>query len=321
MSTLHDTSERTAPEDRKIADRLTREDLTSSISLTLPDNHAPSCRLDGEGRKQQGARWRAAVAAWHRYFDVLLGTVLVLAGALKGQQLLADPSAGRASGFPRELLIGTAAFELTFGCWLLAGLYRRPTRWLALAWFTSLAGVALKQAVSGAASCACLGKLHIHPWLMFAFDVAAVAALWTWTPNGHSSRRCLPATLCLSLLPAAALFSLAGAPRDPLLSAEIDLGKLAQGGREQQAFQCSNDSGASVDVAAIETSCPCASIHLQRADVPAGQFLTGNVTLDLRSTPDFVGHLAIEAKGFTRRGRVALVLLIRARVHAAPQND
>ncbi|HTU91558.1 MAG TPA: hypothetical protein VMF69_15855, partial [Gemmataceae bacterium] len=133
-----------------------------------------------------------------------MGAVLLLAGALKGQQLLMDPSAGRTSGFSRELLIGASAFELAFGYWLLAGLYRRLTRWLALGWFTSLAAVALAQALGGAPSCACLGALHAHPWLMFASDVAAVAALWMWSPSDLSSQRQLPAVLCLSLLPAAA---------------------------------------------------------------------------------------------------------------------
>jgi len=80
-----------------------------------------------------------------------------------------------------------------------------------------------------------------------------------------------------------------------------------------------NASGALVEVAAIETSCPCASIRLERSDVPAGQFLAGSVTLDLRHKPDFVGDLVIEAKALTKDGRVALVLLIRARVYPASQ--
>ncbi len=232
---------------------------------------------------------RAAGSISQRYLDVALGAVLVLAGVLKGQQLLADPSVGRASGFPRELLIGASAFELAFGCWLLAGLYRRLTRWLALSWFTSLAAVASAQALGGAPSCACLGELHTHPWFMFAFDVAAVAALWTWTPHDHSSRRQLPTILCLTLLPAAALLGLAGASRDRTLFAEIDLGDIAQGGQKQHAFQCRNDSGAFVEVAGIETSCPCASIRLERREVAVGQFLAGEVTLDMGHRPEFLG--------------------------------
>lgn len=260
---------------------------------------------------------RSVRAFWQRYVDVFLGAVLVLAGALKGQQLLTDPSMGLASGFPRALLIGAAAFELAFGCWLFAGLYGWVTRWIALAWFTSLAAVALAQTAGGAASCACFGALHTSPWLMLSFDVAAVAALWKWSPNDHSSPRHLPLVLCLCLLPATAFLGLTGAPRNRTLFAEIDLGSLAQGGCQQQAFQCCNDSGTLVEVAAIETSCPCASIHLERTGIPAGQCLKGNVTLDLDRERDFVGDLAIEAKGLTRGGRVAFRLVIRARVNKA----
>ncbi len=239
---------------------------------------------------------RTFLTFFHQYLDGVLGVILALAGVLKGWQLLADPSVGRATGFPRELLIGAAAFELAFGCWLLAGLYRRVTRWLALAWFTILAAVALAQALGGVPACPCLGELHAHPGLMFVFDVAAVAALWMWTPNDLSSGRRWPMALCLSLLPAAALLGLAGAPRAQPLFMEIDLGDVAQGGQKQQSFQFRNDSGALVEVAAFEPSCPCVSIHLERSGVTTGEFLAGNVALDLRRKPDFVGDLVIEVK-------------------------
>jgi hypothetical protein len=48
---------------------------------------------------------------------------------------------------------------------------------------------------------------------------------------------------------------------------DIDLGEIAQGGTKQHAFQLRNSSGALVEVNAIETSCPCASIHLEQASV------------------------------------------------------
>lgn len=257
----------------------------------------------------------------HRYLDVVLGVVLVLAGALKEQQLLTDLSATRASGFPRELLIGESAFELAFGCWLLAGLYRRLTRWLALYWFTILAAVALAQAVDGVPSCACLGELHTSPWLMFAFDVAAVSALRMWSPHEPSPRQNLPTILCLCLLPVVALLGLSVIPRTQPLFAEIDLGEMAQAGQKQHAFQLRNYSSAFVEVAVIETSCPCASIILERTGAPVDQFLAGNVVLDLRAKPGFLGDLVIEAKGLTQRGQVAFVLRIRARVYRASQED
>lgn len=252
---------------------------------------------------------------------MVLGLVLVLAGALKSQQLLTDPSVGRATGFPRELLMGTAAFELAFGCWLLAGLYRRLTRWLALAWFTSLAAVALAQALGGASACPCFGELHAHPWFMFVIDVLAVLALWTWSPLGSSSRSHLPLILFLSLLPSVALLGLARIPRSQPLFAEIDLGDVVQGGQKEQPFHIRNGSRTFVEIAAVESSCACGRIYLEGNRVVAGQSLAGNVTLDLRHKPTFVGDLAIDVKGLTPGKRAVLLLVIRARVYPAFQAD
>lgn len=300
------------------------EQPSSLARPSLTENTADAPSLQGGDSVQMwgGGLIPRACAAWtflQRYLDVALGLVLVVAGALKGHQLLTDASAGRASGFPRELLIGATAFELAFGCWLLAGLYRRMTRWLALAWFTSLAAVALAQAMGGAPTCACLGELHTNPWLIFAFDMAAVAALWMSGPIGSSSPRCLSLALFLSLLPAAGVISLAAVPRPESLFAEIDLGDIAQAIQKQQAFQFRNDSGTLMEISAIETSCPCASIRLERSGVPAGQFLAGTVTLDLRPKPEFTGNLVIEAKGLRSNGKVVFLLRIRAWVNPEPQ--
>ena len=39
---------------------------------------------------------------------------------------------------------------------------------------------------------------------------------------------------------------------------------------------------------------PSSPLWVERGEVPAGQFLAGNVTLDLRQKRDFVGDLAVE---------------------------
>jgi len=280
---------------------------------------------DGElsGERLRGwVQWRrAALGVLYQYLDIVLGAVLTLAGVLKARQLLENPLVGRAGGLPRWLLFCVAAFELGFGLWLLAGLYRRATRWLCLLWFTSLAAVALAQALGGVASCACFGDLHTHPLLMFLFDGTAVVLLWNWTPRDHcssnraSSRWRLPLILALALLAAVGLIGLAGAAPNRPVVAEITLGNTAQGGETQQAFRCINDSGEFMEVASIETSCACATISLERPGVPPGQSLAGTVKLDLRQKPEFVGNLVIEARGLTRRGRVAFLIETRATVY------
>ena len=112
----------------------------------------------------------------------------------------------------------------------------------------------------------------------------------------------MTATLCLSLVTAAGLLAWPVFLAQQPLFAEIDLGDIAQGGQKQQAFQFRNDRGKLVDVAMIETSCPCASIHLEQTEIRAGEFLAGDVTLDLQSKPEFVGKLAIEVRGSDATG-------------------
>ncbi len=299
-----------------------------SGSVNLPSAEstveAPSERaLEPVLPNERHHRWRprAALGVLHQYLDVVLGVVLGLAGVLKARQLFENPLLGRGDGMPRWLLVCVAAFELAFGLWLLAGLYRRVTRWLCLVWFTSLAAVALAQALGGVASCACFGDLHTQPWLMFLFDGAAVVLLWTKTPDNHclsnanSARWRLPLVLTLALLLAAGAIGLAAAPPIKPVLAEIALGSAAQGGETQQAFRCINDSGEFMEVVAIEPNCSCVSVSLEQSGIAPGQFLGGTVKLDLRQKPEFVGDLAIEARGLTRQGRVAFLLEIRATVY------
>ncbi len=91
---------------------LVRTSLTETTAENMPAERENHIRTYTDGLKLVRSGWTVC----QRYRDVILGVVLVLVGALKGHQLLTDPSAGLASGFPRELLIGASAFELAFGC-------------------------------------------------------------------------------------------------------------------------------------------------------------------------------------------------------------
>jgi hypothetical protein len=90
---------------------------------------------------------------------------------------------------------------------------------------------------------------------------------------------------------------------------------------KQHAFQLRNDSGGLVEVAAIETSCPCASIRLEQTSIPVGQFLAGELTLDMGRESDFAGNLAIEVKGLTRHRGLAFKLTVWAHVYPAAKAD
>ena len=58
-----------------------------------------------------------------------LGTLLIVAGALKGWQLLTEPVANNSIWSYRPFLILTVEFELALGIWLLCGLFKKAA-WL-----------------------------------------------------------------------------------------------------------------------------------------------------------------------------------------------
>jgi len=113
-----------------------------------------------------------------------LGLLLLGAALLKGVQLTTGPAIGGDLFSSRRFLIGLVEFEVAFGLWLLTGLAPRATRILALGCFGAFAAFSLWKGLSGASSCGCLGRLRLNPWLIFAVDVAAVAALAWFRPQG-----------------------------------------------------------------------------------------------------------------------------------------
>jgi hypothetical protein len=273
-------------------------------------------------------RWRlrpaAVLALAYKNLDIELGLLLGSAGALKAQQLIDHPTIGHGGGIPRPILIFVASFELIFALWLLAGLYRRTTRWLCLFWFTCLAAAAMAQAMGGVGSCACFGDLHAHPWFMFFFDVAIVGLLWAWRPNDRcfsgstSLVSRLPLVLVLACLVVACAYGLMNASSNKPFVAEIVVGNATQNGKMQENFRCVNDCGEIIALASLEPSCPCLSVSLERLNVPPGHFLEGTVTLDLGRRPEFVGDLSIIVKGLSREGRVVALLKFCTTVYPSP---
>src|SRR5207249_4958503 len=69
------------------------------------------------------------------------------------------------------------------GALLLTGYRPRATRWLALACFAVFTGVSAAQAVGGASSCACFGRLDVNPWVMASVDGLIVALLLAAAPG------------------------------------------------------------------------------------------------------------------------------------------
>jgi hypothetical protein len=79
--------------------------------------------------------------------------------------------------------VAVIELEIILGLWLLSGWAVRAAWVAGLMFFCSLASVSLYLALTGQRSCGCFGPVEVHPWLTFALDVAAVAALIIWRPS------------------------------------------------------------------------------------------------------------------------------------------
>ncbi len=124
----------------------------------------------------------------HAVVSGLLGLLLIGAAVLKAHQ--------QASGWPPAsglladsyLALGTVAFELALGIWLLAGSYPRLARWFAATSFSVFLAVSLAKAGAGEATCGCFGSVSVNPRITAALDALAVAALFLVEPQDGSGQ-------------------------------------------------------------------------------------------------------------------------------------
>ena len=112
-----------------------------------------------------------------------LGTLLIVAAALKSHQLLTEPLANKDIWSYRPVLILLVECELALGLWLVSGLFPRLAWLTALACFSFFCLVTLYKALTGAASCGCFGSVSVNPWItLLAIDLPAVLALTLFHP-------------------------------------------------------------------------------------------------------------------------------------------
>jgi len=112
-----------------------------------------------------------------------LGALLIIAGALKGWQLLTEPVANNSIWTWRPFMVLHVDFELALGIWLLSGLFKKAA-WLAvLICFSLFSFITLYKGLSGAESCGCFGTVDVNPWLtLFAIDTPSVIGLLIFRP-------------------------------------------------------------------------------------------------------------------------------------------
>jgi len=257
---------------------------------------------------------------------VLLGSVLVTAGALKAYQLATEPLAEVGFFGSRWLLIGLVEFELGLGLWLVAGFYARALRLAALGAFASLGVVALTQVLAGERSCACFGSVQVAPYMAFLFDGAAVVALAFWrvdtspvTLTTHRARFGLTMAVFLIAGAAAALGMTGciapGKARGILVEpALVDFGELEQGQSAGAQVSIINRTNKPLVVSRTSSSCPCLMLELNTLQLEPGQQAIAELRVDMAHEPFFLGSLLIALSLFDSHGEKVLTLHAKVRV-------
>ncbi len=114
---------------------------------------------------------------------VLLGIFLLTAAGLKIHGLFFDPSAQESILSSPRIQVATIEVEILLGWWLLSGRAIRAAWTVTLVFFGILASASLYLALAGQTSCGCFGRVAVNPWITFAIDVSAVAALLLCRPR------------------------------------------------------------------------------------------------------------------------------------------
>ncbi len=118
---------------------------------------------------------------------MVLGLFLLSAAGLKIHGLFFDPSAQESVLSSPRIQVATVEMEILLGWWLLSGWSMRAAWVAALGFFGILASASLYLALAGQTSCGCFGRVSVNPWVTFALDLAAMAALLLCRPRQSHS--------------------------------------------------------------------------------------------------------------------------------------
>jgi hypothetical protein len=265
----------------------------------------------------------------YRWVSAGLGLILVIAGILKGHQVLTEPLAEADLVTSRWFLTVVVEFEVMFGLWLLAGLWPVKTRRLAIFWFAILSAITLYQILQGKPTCPrCFGAVPVSASAVLGLDLAAVALLWWFKPDGRfapsidSQRLRLALVLCVYLaigIPAAMALVRFGPTFYPLRvePAVVDFGNVLQASQNETTVWLTNATSEPIEVAELRTSCPCLDIDFSPRMIAPGERRAASVLLDLNRELRFAGDVEIQVQGIAATRRIAFALVVRANVRAA----
>jgi thiol-disulfide isomerase/thioredoxin len=124
-----------------------------------------------------------AVRVRHVIF-IMVGSLLLLAAALKGHQLLTEPLAKNDIWSYRPFLVLQVEFELLLGLWLLSGVFVKAAWLTSFLCFCLFSLVTLYKGLMGAGSCGCFGSVHVNPWVtLLVIDLPTVVLLTLFRPD------------------------------------------------------------------------------------------------------------------------------------------
>ena len=116
----------------------------------------------------------------------IAGSILLIAGVLKIQQLLTEPVISDSFWESWAFFVIQVPLELGLGIWLLSGLFRKAAWLLTLISFAGFIGIVLYKAITGAESCGCFGTVKVDPRItLTVIDIPIFLALVFFRPVGQ----------------------------------------------------------------------------------------------------------------------------------------
>jgi len=114
------------------------------------------------------------------------GLLLIVASALKAQQMLTEPIVSAGFWESWEFFLIQIPVELCLGIWLVSGLFRKAGGLIAIIAFAGFIGVTFYKGIAGQACCGCFGRVHVNPWVtLFAIDTPLFVLLLIFFPRGE----------------------------------------------------------------------------------------------------------------------------------------
>jgi thiol-disulfide isomerase/thioredoxin len=114
------------------------------------------------------------------------GLVLIVASALKAQQMLTEPIVSKGLWESWVFFLIAVPLEMSLGIWLISGLFRKAGWLLGVLSFGFFVGVTAYKAATGELSCGCFGRIHVNPWItLLTIDIPLFLLLLIFYPRGE----------------------------------------------------------------------------------------------------------------------------------------